>query len=180
MVFFLFVDPLALDSQAKHSTTWTPAIYRGIIVGQSTRGDVVKILGKPKWIGKEQDTGLPMVNYSVSRPIVGTLVIYLHQDKVDGMVLTPDRPYTKREITHVLGANYTLVRYETDDCLGEGGASPIYESRDGPIVHLEYRDRGLAVVLKDDQVEAIAFVNKRFGPTHSRCGSLLGKPRGHP
>lgn len=165
----LLLGAVGWGAQAPPSRVWAPAVYHALVVGQSDREDVLKALGKPTSVGKEQDTGVPIMNYMVSDPVPGTLVVYFRHNILDGMTLFPTQPYTKREIISVLGPDYLMVRYAVDECLNDGGAAPLYESTDGKIEHLEYRPRGLAVILSGDQVQAIGFSAKSYGPTHSRC-----------
>jgi hypothetical protein len=168
----------ANDPQAAISKKWVPAVYRGLVVGRSTKADVLRVLGKPKSVGKEQDTGVPTISYAVSHPVQGMLVVYIRRGLLDSMSLFPQTQPTKDDIIGVLGSDYLVVRYAADDCLGEGGAAPIYEDRNGPIERIEYRSRGLAVSLHDGEVDAILFVAKPFGPTRSRCSGSKRKKHG--
>ena len=156
-------------SQHALGQAWKPAIYHGLIMGKCTRDDLSRVLGTPKWKGKEQDTGIPIITYDISDPILGTLVVYETGGIVTSMTLEPRTKISKNGAIRLLGPRYKTVRYSTDDCLTAGGAAPIYESPDGPIVHLEYRDRGLAVALRGDEVAAIIWASKPFGPTQSAC-----------
>lgn len=171
----IFVAPV---SQSQTSQQWAPANYRGLIVGKSTQTDVLRILGNPKSGRKEQDTGIPYLDYEVSDPVPGTLAVYVRKGTLDGMTLLPKGALTRNDVIRSFGVDYRIVRYATDDCLTRGGAAPIYESPGGQIEHLEYRGRGLAVVLArgdDDKVEAIVFTYKPFGPTHSACAPRAGR-----
>jgi hypothetical protein len=72
----------------------------------------------------------------------------------------------------LFGNGYLIVHYASDDCLDSGGAVPVYQSVNGTIKYMEYRDRGIAVALAlddDQKVEAIIFTFKPLGPTHSLC-----------
>jgi hypothetical protein len=163
------------DPQVVVSKPWTPATYHGLVMGKSTRADVIKVLGNPKWAGREQDTGIPIMSYEVSDPVPGTLVVYVEKEILDGMTLNPKNRLTKSDLLRLLGHDYIIVRYDTDDCLAEGGTAPIYETPNGPIKHMEYRDRGVAVIFYQDNVEAILFTFKPFGPTHSLCAGRAKK-----
>jgi hypothetical protein len=157
--------------QARVARNWTPAVYHSLIVGKSTKADVLNVLGRPKSVGKEQDTGIPIISYGVSDPVRGTLVVYLRRGLLDGMSLFPENQFTKNDIIRVLGPDYLVVHYSMDGCLGNenGGAAPIYEDRNGPFERIEYRTRGLSVSLDEGKVEAIHFVAKPPGPTQSKC-----------
>ena len=160
---------LVAQSTGKVSRTWVAASYHGLVVGKSTRSDVLRVLGKPKWVGREQDTGIPMMTYAVSDPVPGTLAAYFRGPTLDGMALYPKPSIIKQDVIHLFGSGYVMVRYATDDCLSESGTAPLYESPEGPVRRMEYRDRGLAVSFDGDNVEAILFVKKQSIPTQSRC-----------
>jgi len=155
--------------------SWMPAVYHDLTVGVSTKDDVLRVLGKPKAIGKEQDTGLPTMTYVVTDPVPGVLTVYVQKGVLDGMTLSLKKRLSKREIIRLFGSDYIAVQYDTDDCLGKGGAAPIYESPNGPIKHLEYRDKGIGVIFHESEAVAIAFVSKPFGPSHSICAARAKK-----
>jgi hypothetical protein len=166
------LNVLSAAPQAPASKPWSAAKYHGLVVGTSTREDVLRLLGKPDAVGKEQDTGAPTTTYTVSDPVPGTLVIYTKKRLLEGMTLYPKASLTKRDVIRLFGSDFILVRYAVDDCLDSGGAGPIYQSPRGPIKHMEYRDRGLAIAFESDddqKVEAILYTEKPFGPTHSQC-----------
>jgi hypothetical protein len=166
------------DPQKLAERSWLPATYQGLTIGVSTKEDVLRVLGKPKSIGKEQDTGLPTMTYVVTDPVPGVLTVYVQKGILDGIGLTPKKSLTKGDIIRLFGPNYIIVHYATDDCLDDGGAAPIYENPRGSIKHMEYRDRGVAAsfAYDDDQkVEAIVFTSKPFGPSHSICAARAKK-----
>jgi hypothetical protein len=166
----VFQVGLKSQPQKQGSKTWVPAVYHGLVMGKSTRADVLRVLGKPTWVGREADTGIPMMNFTVSDPVPGTLsVLFRRGGILDGMRLSPKQPMTKKDIVRILGSDYLTVRYATDDCLTDAGTAPIYESSDGPIKQLEYRNRGLFVAFHGEEVEEISFVERVSVPTHSRC-----------
>jgi hypothetical protein len=158
--FPVFTTAHCASPQAQSTKPWAPATYHGLVMGESTRADVLSILGNAKWAGKEPDTGIPIMSFDVSYPVPGELEVYLTNGILDSMTLNLNEKMARKNIIHLLGPNYTIVRYATDECLSEGGSAPIYENLSGPIKYLEYRDRGLAAALDyedDDKVEAIVF-----------------------
>jgi hypothetical protein len=160
------------STQVKPDKPWTPAVYHGLVMGRSTRAAVIGVLGKPKWVGHEQDTGAPILVYDVTYPFEGLLTVYIGNGVLESLALEPKVTLAKNDITRLFGRGYITVHYSVDDCLGEGGAAPIYEDPKGPIMHMEYRDRGLAAVFNYnnvDKVEAVIFISKPFGLTHSLC-----------
>jgi hypothetical protein len=157
---------------------WSAATYHGLTVGTSNRADVLQLLGKPNFSGREQDTGVPMMTYEVSDPTPGTLVVYIKKGILDGITLNPRKTLTKDDVIRLFGSNYILVHYATDDCLDDGGAAPIYQNPSGSIKHMEYRDRGLTAsfAYNDAQkVDAIIFTYKPFGPSRSICAARAKK-----
>jgi hypothetical protein len=151
--------------------TWMPATYKGLVMGKSTRQEVLRVLGKPEWVGRESDTGVATMEFPVSDPVPGKLAVHFpHGEIVNDMTLYPVSRLTDKDILALLGSDYLTVRYATDDCLGDALTAPLYESPDGYIKHLENRSRGLALAFYAHGVEAIHFVHEPFGPTSSRCG----------
>jgi len=177
LLIAVFADISVCQAQPRVEASWTPAVYRGLTIGGSTTADAIRVLGKPRFSGREQDTGLPIMSFVVSEPVRGDLTVYLEDGVIDGMTLTPKDLLARKEAIKLLGSDYIQVRYASDGCLTEAGSAPIYESPDGPIEHLEYRARGQALILHDGFVEAIAFVHKPFGPIRSRCSTMKSKPR---
>jgi hypothetical protein len=168
VLFVALLSTPAINSQ-EVTASWQPATYHGIVVGQSSKDDVVRVLGTPKTFGHEQDTGTATLTYTVSDPVVGSLVVYLQKGIVDGMTLNPRANLPRNAIKKVMGNSYQVVRYSVDDCLTSGGSAPLYENPKGSIVHFESRDKGLAIIVHDGEGVAIAYVSKPYGPVHSRC-----------
>jgi hypothetical protein len=133
---------------------------------------VLRVLGKPKWAGRAAESDPPMLTYTydVADPVKARLEIYFRGMIVDSMAVYPDTSITKEDVIRIFGEHYLLVRYSGENCLGRGGSGPMYEDSNGDIKHMEYRDRGIAVNFQHTEVEAILYVQRAFGPTHSRCG----------
>jgi hypothetical protein len=73
----LFVSFCA-DSQSVVANSWGRAVYRGIVVGKSTRDDVIRILGEPKLVGNaaESEPPIRMYAFDVVDPVKGRLEVY--------------------------------------------------------------------------------------------------------
>jgi hypothetical protein len=161
-------------AQVTSGKAWTPATYRGLVMGKSTRADVYQTLGKPQWSGLEEDTGVPIIGYDAVDPMPGSLIVYIHGGVLRSMTLYPKKDMVKDDIIRLFGTGYRIVHYSTDDCLEEGGAAPSYEDPNGLLTNMEYRDRGLAAVFRyanEDQVEAIIFLSNPHIPTRSVCAT---------
>jgi hypothetical protein len=170
VVAILVIAITRLEATPKDSSkVWTPAVYHGLVVGKSTQSQVLKALGKPKSKGTVSDTNLPYIDYEVSDPVPGTLMVVIPNGIVTEIDLYPKQRLTREAAINKFGPDYLIVRYSMDDCLIEGGVAPVYENPEGEFEHIEYRQRGLALNVGGAEVDTIMFVAKPFGPTHSRC-----------
>lgn len=162
--------------QIRPTKHWAPAVYHGLTVGKSTRKDVLRVLGKPKSTGRAAESDPPMLSYGydVADPVKGNIGIYFQGEIVDSMAVYPDTSITKEDVVRIFGQHYLLVRYSGENCLGSGGAGPMYEDPNGDIKHMEYRDKGIAVNFLYTEVEAILYVQRPFGPTRSPCAQQKG------
>lgn len=153
------------------SRVWKAATYKGLVVGTSSRSDVIRTLGKPKYIGPEEDTGEPIMEFEVKEPVPGKLTAYVRHGVLEGLALTPSGTLGRADIIKKFGRDYLDVHYAVDECLSEGGTAPLYENPDGPFEQIEYRSRGIAIVLRNGEVEAIVFEGPPFPTSRSRCSS---------
>jgi len=110
-----------------------------------------------------------MMTFTVAEPVAGKLSVLFDRDIISEMRLSPKEPYTRSSVVNILGRDYIVVHYSTDDCLGEGGAAPMYENPNGDIESLEYRARGIAIDLHNEDVGQISFVKGPLAGAHSRC-----------
>lgn len=166
------VDGKARSTPAKATRKWSAAVYRGLVMGKSSRADVVKVLGTPVWTGVEEGTGTPMMVFNVSEPVAGRLSVLLDHDIVAEIRVSPKETTSKSDIIKVLGPGSITVHYALADCKSEGGSAPIYEDANGIFESVEYRTRGIVVnILPDGTVGEISFVFVKGprGSVHSPC-----------
>ncbi len=159
-------------AQANVGKPWKSAVYHGLVMGKSTRADVLKALGKPKWVGHEQDTGTPIITYDVADPVPGVLTVYINKGILESLALEPKKALSRDDIVRLFGHGYIAVHYSADECLDEGGAAPVYQDPKGHSLYWEYRDRDLAAMFHyndEDSVDAILFLHGPIGPAHSLC-----------
>jgi hypothetical protein len=155
---------------------WVPAVYRGLVIGKSSRADALKVLGQPTWTGKEEASGTPMMVFNTSEPLAGRLSVLLNHEIVGEIRVSPKDSYTKGDIIKILGPGSITVHYASADCLSQGGSAPIYEDANGDTEYVEYRARGIAVdILKDGTVGEISFVKGPLGSVHSPCPAARNK-----
>ena len=156
---------------AKAKRKWSPGVYRGLVMGKNSRADALKVLGTPVWTGKEEASGMPMMNFNVSEPVAGRLSVLLDHDIVTEIRLAPKESYTKSDIIKLLGPGYSTAHYASAGCLSRDGmGGPLYEDARGDFEFVEYRGRGIAVdIQKDGTVGEISFVSGPLGSVHSPC-----------
>jgi hypothetical protein len=164
------VEGKASSTPAKAKRKWSPGVYRGLVMGKSSRADALKVLGTPMWKGKEEESGTPMMVFNVSEPLAGRLSVLLDHDIVGEIRLAPKETYTKSDIIKVLGPGSMTTHYARAECKSEDGWGPIYEDANGDIEYVEYRARGIAVnIVKDGTVGEISYVMGPRGRVHSPC-----------
>lgn len=165
-------------AEAKQQTPeWGTATFRGLTIGKSTRVDMSRVLGEPQWSGppgdQQEDDLKPQVwnEYKDGGDIPGKVTVVV--DEQSGVILRVDlypEDLSRKEAARHFGENYVITRYAFDDCLGDGESSPVYESPSGPLVNMEYRERGIAVALDDnDRVNHLSYVSEPIGARSSRC-----------
>jgi len=158
-------------------STWRRATYRGLVVGKSRRGDMLRVLGKPDWSGPPGDQRNDDPNpeewneYSKGGEFPGKLTVIA--DKRTGRILRidlyPEKLGKKTAIKH-FGGHFTVTRYDFDECLSNGEAAPMYESPNGQFLSIEYRDRGIALAIdQPNEVHYISYVKGPIGARSSKC-----------
>jgi hypothetical protein len=156
---------------------WRPAIYRGLTVGTSTSADMFRVLGTPQWAGppgdQTEDEPNPEVWYEYGTggefPGKLTVVVDKGSSTIVGIDLYPEN-ISKQEALKHFGKDYITTRYDFDECLSNGESAPVYESPDGSILNIEYRERGIALAIGyKDRVTHISYVSKPIGATSSKC-----------
>ena len=98
-----------------------------------------------------------------------TVVIDKRTNVILGINLNPES-LSKDEAVKHFGPDYVLTRYNFDECLGDEESAPLYESANGPLREVEYRNRGIALSVNEDgKVNTISYVSKPIGRRESRC-----------
>jgi hypothetical protein len=150
-------------------TKWNSAMFLGITVGETTRSEVIQILGNPATIGTWDwdDSKKPkyrLYHYKINNKYKGDLTVEIETqtNKVLSMDLTPEEMSIK-QATDFFGEDYKPTRYDFCDCSFAKG-SPIFESPQGDLLYFEYKRKGIAISINEQaQVSVILFVNKPIG-----------------
>lgn len=158
-------------------STWRPATYRGLVVGKSRRGDMLRVLGKPDWSGPPGDQRNDDSNpeewneYHKGGEFRGKLTVIVHQrtGRILRIDLYPEKLGKEAAIKH-FGGHFTVTRYDFDECLSDGESAPMYESPNGQFLSIEYRDRGIALAIdQPNEVHYISYVKGPIGARSSKC-----------
>jgi hypothetical protein len=167
----------AAGGAAQVSERWQPATYLGLTVGRSTAADMYRKLGKPKSEGKaELDTRSDKIatfrhEYASTGVLAGKLLIFTtgKSGRITDIEIYPTS-LPLNELTKQFGSQFKTTRYDFDNCLNDGESGPIYESKNGSISYVEYRQLGIAVrVGPNSLVEEILFVSEPVGSKFSVC-----------
>jgi hypothetical protein len=160
---------------AQPARPWRPATVRGITVGKSKVANMLRSWGQPKWSRTskrdEDEVQVTWTNYENVGEFPGptTVVSDTRSGVITRINFYPDRLTKEQAIAH-FGKGYIVTRYAFDSCRDEEDSEPIYESPNGPLISVEYRARGIAIsVGNNDMVTKISYVSGPIGSTRSRC-----------
>src|SRR5438477_2960596 len=173
MFLIMFLPVTAGAGQA--SRQWRPATYRGMTVGKSKLANMLRTWGQPKWSRNSKrdndEEQVTWTNYEKVGEFAGptTVVSDTRTGVITRINFYPDRLTKGQAIAH-FGKRYVVTRYAFDSCGDEEDSEPIYESLNGPLISVEYRARGIAIsVGNNDMVTKISYVSGAIGTLKSRC-----------
>jgi hypothetical protein len=178
MKFLLILSLLLSQAPATRSPnrSWRAATYRGLMVGKSTRADLLRVFGKPKWTRspkrEDADESDREVWSSFERvgEFPGQTNVLTNAHEVIARIDFYPAGLTKEQAIAHFGKDYLLTRYALDSCLGDEDSEAFYEAPNGPILYLEYRARGIAISIGyKDLVTRISYVAGPVGSTKSKC-----------
>ncbi len=169
---------------------WHAGTYLGLTAGKSLRADVLRVLGQPKRVdtlaAETPEEPNPEVLYVYERrydpdgdfAAEVTVVIDARTEVLQAIELYPESLSRKKAVKH-FGPDYIVTRYDFDECLGDEESAPMYESRTGSLLEVEYRYRGIAISVNDKgNVNTIRYVSRPIGTSTSRCkaaGKILNQ-----
>ena len=68
----------------------------------------------------------------------------------------------------LFGPSFKEVKFSRDECLNDGGETPIYEDPNGDIPFLQYEQLGIAININVYPYE-VDYLSEPLGPKKSRC-----------
>ena len=168
-------QPVASD--ARGNREWRAATYRGLLIGTSTRADVLHVFGHPKRVDIPADQAKDAPNpeewyvYNGGGEFTGTMTVVI--DKRSEVILRIDlypENLSREEAIRHFGNDYIMTRYEFCKGFEDEDSAPLYETPDGQFFSIEYRGRGIAIGLDNNgKAGIINYVSKPIGAQDSRC-----------
>lgn len=157
---------------------WQVATFRGLKMGKARIDDLRKVFGEPleivdlNSVGNKNDI---LYRYDSKEKIIGKMVAWVNKktQTIVSIELRPDS-MSKREVLDYFGKDYIITKYNFKDCPGETfDSAPMYESPNGTVENVEYRDKGVAIAIFDDNdmVQHILYLSEPFGSESSKCST---------
>jgi hypothetical protein len=153
---------------------WRPAQLQGLIVGKSRRSDMLRRLGQPKWTrshdsGEKGEERQTFSHYEAGGDFAGSLTVVLNKNGLIERIDFFPAKLSRDEAVSRYGADYAVTRYALEPC-GDEDEESLYESTNGPLTYLEYRSRGIAIALgNQNMVTKISYVARPIGHPQSTC-----------
>jgi hypothetical protein len=171
LIVVLLLSPcvLAFANIQSRIQGWKPAVYRNLVMGKSTRRDLLRLLGKPKFTaipdGQSPTDRYQEVwyYYDLKGEITGELTAYI--DKRNGLIrglnVSPDK-FSKADAIRLFGADYVETHYQFCQCREASDSAPVYETSAGNLAQLEYRSRGIAIQFHSETA-SIEYLDGPYG-----------------
>lgn len=159
---------------------WKAATYRGITIGKSTAKNIFQKWGKPKRSGhlegdNPKNPKFRRYDYDAQNEFTGKIRVLVEAktSKVASITISPDELSMIQAIV-LFGKDYIETQYKFCTC-DLADAAPIFESPDGNLLYIEYRSRGIAMFVgNQERITSIKFVDKPIGFTSSKeCEKIL-------
>ena len=149
---------------------WCPATYRGLVMGRSTVDDAVRALGTPRATVASPDGREPMwLGFDAAGDLPARVNVWADPEtRVVTMIVLHPEGLTRDAAERHFGAGSVETRYAPDLC-AEGDVVPIHESPAGPLLQVEYRNRGIALSVADGQVHEILYLTRPVTQPRSSC-----------
>ena len=153
------------------SRVWCPATFRGLVMGRATVDDAVRALGKPRaTVAATGVDGLMWLGFDVAGDLPGQASVWADPEtRVVQMVVVHPGGMSRDAAERLFGAGFLETRYAPDEC-AEGDVVPIYEAPNGPLLQVEYRNRGIALSVTDAvAVHEVLYLARPVSEPRSSC-----------
>ena len=154
---------------------WQVAKFCGLVVGKAKVDELRKMLGEPLEIAdlsSVADNNHTLYYYESKKEIIGKIVFWVNK-KTKSIVMNELQPnsMTKTEVLEHFGSNYVITKYSSSDCPGiTFDSAPLYEDPNGEIKFIEYRDKGIAIIISENEtVQNISYLSEPVGSKSSKC-----------
>ena len=159
-------------ARADVKRVWRAGTYRGLTMGKSNVAEMQRIFGAPKKSEVfSEGTSNPEVwyHYDGPRDFPGTLRVVVYRSIVQAVDILP-KDLKKEEAIKHFGPGYIVTRYDFDSCLGNEESAPLFESPNGTVLFIEYRQRGIAIAVDGQgNINEIRYVSEPIGAESSKC-----------
>jgi hypothetical protein len=150
---------------------FSPANFEGLVMGKVTVTTVTQRFGKPDNILKDDVRGYNWLYYHDIGRVPGKVEMHakFKTDIVDTLVVYPTGKLSVENALKLFGPTFKLIRYDFDNCLGQGDEAPIYESPSGSLEFLVSRELGMWLLSENGMISYIWYGSKPLGSQKSQC-----------
>lgn len=160
---------------------WQPAVFEGLKIGEASRSEALKVLGKPSSSTNSDYNDKPINSGREDVEILdiyesfgfyeNLMVVSTNKSGIVVEILSRPKNLQIEQVIKHFGSNYKKTQYDFAECSGDAGSSGIYESKNGEFKYIEYRSKGIAIKIdnSEKQVEEISFVSQPIGNNSSDC-----------
>ncbi|HEU4511013.1 MAG TPA: hypothetical protein VFR78_22470 [Pyrinomonadaceae bacterium] len=159
-------------ARTNNDRVWRAATYHGLTMGRSNVDEMRRILGAPKRsevLSEGKSISEVWYHYDGPQDFAGTFRVIVDGNIVQAVDILPKDLKAEEAIKH-FGPDYIITRYDFDSCLGDEESAPLFESPNGAVIYIEYRERGIAIaVTGTGNVNEVRYVSKPIGAESSKC-----------
>lgn len=154
---------------------WQAANFHGLVMGKAKVSDLRKVFGEPLQIvdlTSVGDNDHMIYHLETKEEVNGKTLAWINK-KTKTIVSIEIRPDStaKAEILKYFGDDYVITKYSSSDCPDTTfDSAPLYEDPNGETKFIEYRDRGIAILISGDEVvQYISYLSEPVGSKFSKC-----------
>lgn len=158
--------------RTNNNRVWRAATYRGLTMGRSNVDEMRRIFGAPtrsEVFSESKTSSEVWYYYEGPHDFSGTLRVIVNSNIVQAVDILPKDLKADDAIKH-FGPDYIVTRYDFDSCLGDEESAPLFESPNGAVIYIEYRERGIAIAVTGrGNVNEVRYVSEPIGAESSKC-----------